>query len=668
MAYPQNPLDKFRQVSYHITAVVADSTATLDKLERKTLKMKGDFTASSYFERARGGDVISEIDVGSIDQSNVPEESRAAFEKYKAASGNKKIGATVLFNTRVDARYIVEAFSVKTMHGMNATMIFTSEATVTIREPTGFSLLNLLRECSYKYGTATPIAFHVTFTGHTPDGGVDTVNTGRLMTFFIGDVDAGFDSAGGTYTLKLLGLDDPVRGGSYGKIMKGLTLSPKDRTFKGYIKALEDVLNRESLSTRNGKVETLTTSQVVKTGSRSGTSTSTTNYDGRHKLVRYSFTLNDAAAEAIGNAEIESRQSENHIEQDIVPGEKTADINRKPAGGGKFSFVNATNVVDAVQELLNNCPKANQIFNQNSKKKDDDLVTFFKIIPDFKSTEIEETVHVTVAAYKVTKKELVTAYTRARIDADVAKTLIQSAAAVYDADEDLSDLGIIQYNYLFTGRNIDVMSCDIKLAPSVANIFILSDVSKDDVLKSKIISTETSHLGEGRSNMRPNMLPMRAYRSQMTPEGKAAQAVMKATLESIESAGLELTLTVRGNPTYLSLFPSTYSSVSPREYNSELNKDAGLSKQERVEKFNPSHFSPVYAKVNIFMPNPDEEAVAGGAPYMVPFFFRGLYAVCEVEHNFNDGDFHQILHLKAITAAPTSDTEPATGNSNSGAS
>ena len=220
---------------------------------------------------------------------------------------------------------------------------------------------------------------------------------------------------------------------------------------------------------------------------------------------------------------------------------------------------------------------------------------------------------------------------------------------------------VIEFDYLYTGHNIDILDFDMKLALGLVYLQSATTInSYNSAFNSATVATYasehdikqgvTSRLGSISKNI-PVYFGTLLKNSTNRNNSDAGIAIQSAYNISKHSS-LELTeasMRIIGNPLLIS---NVNKNTSP---DSVVNSTTNRAKSTD-DVFPGWGTIPSFAKVHIKMPrNNDDIALFTGSQtnsdnndYAIDFWFQGFYYIIGIEHVFDNGEFTQTLQMLGI--------------------
>ena len=437
-----NVLDSYRSYSYHHILLVASDTESLRKLTEHS-------TGSSSFL-----EVVQKAGLG--DEVTTP-------------TGGK---AFLLVDTR---RF--SSFNISTMEMVHAYGTGSLEnpsvpaALMKMRlvDTTGLSFFNHLMDTmrdDLKASRGSSFFLLVTlFIGHTDRNTTEIIDGGMLFTpLLLMTMDIEFTSSGSIYDMEFVELEGNPGGGFHVMLeLKDVqsVVADKSPTLEGMMQALEDRLNEQSAEFFRKYNNTL----LIESG------------DGKRgssgRLVQYMITLpekwrNYPVSTAGRGQSIErvfKALQQRQAELDKAKAESEAAAKKGGSAdstGTRYTSFSATmSITDAIKAVLESSEKILEQANVKSRK--DRQVSVYKTIVSVTSDEFTYVVHFDIYEHKAPDVSGVKQKSTVAAKSDAKSNYLRAP--------DGSIRNMIEYDYIFTGRNRHITDMKIKFSPDSAIAF-----------------------------------------------------------------------------------------------------------------------------------------------------------------------------------------------------
>lgn len=226
---------------------------------------------------------------------------------------------------------------------------------------------------------------------------------------------------------------------------------------------------------------------------------------------------------------------------------------------------------------------------------------------------------------------------------------------------------IIEFDYLYTGKNIDILELDMKVNLGLAYLqtATLVNTFKSQVERAPNRQTQPSAQDAngaakfGKVVQTPVFFGSQIRTPGLTNTNNAGNTIQSAyTLAKHASLEVtESTMRIIGNT---SLLGSVNKTSSPKYVvesadSTKRGKATEGSAGQRESEFAEWSHIPAYVKVRIKMPRDNDDYAlftgqgsTGSTDYARDFWFDGYYYVVGIDHMFESGEFSQTLHLIGI--------------------
>lgn len=605
MSNPPNILAKFRSYSYHHILMVCNNTETANALT--------DISEITAFQRV----------------PNVPDSERYA---YRTINGDENKKYVVLIDGTKDARFYITGawwesiISMENYIGENEIPQSTSmslEGELEIVEPLGASFLNVITKiCDTLETDPVGLVFvlKTIFIGHNGDGTIELISNIKPLLFINYDITAVFDSSGAKYKFAFVGAINGLGKLPHAqRIFSGISFSIKTGDTLG--KTLSETITKE-VNNAYKKYKKQAILEFAKTL-----------FEEEQRKGK-TLSAEEAVAEATKFLEENYREVEYKIIADdydndrYIAGDNEEVRIKTKQEVGSFNFGNDIGVEELIKRVMNS--STGVIDDGLGVGTDEGKRYIYKIVSGLKST-----VDKFIVEYHVKKYELImTPYELAAKGETITPRPGQA----------------IEFNYIFTGKNVDIKSFDIRMEMGMAFFQIAATTdsipngnSVMDGLNSHAVPPGSALSAAASSGKQRKATPLflgSQIKQQITRNTKSP--VRTASFQSLlnRHAALEnisVTMSIFGNPRLLDEMQ-----ILPND----LEK-----KEEEIienESINPNWLQvPTLVKVNIKMPVDSNDV---NTEYD-DFWYTGYYTLFSVKHIFKDGEFLQDLDLMSIPVA-----------------
>ena len=473
-----------------------------------------------------------------------------------------------------------------------------------IVEPLGASFLNRLTDICDELET-DPVGLifllKTIFVGRNTNGSTEMITTIRPMMFVAYDITALFDSSGAKYKMSFVGLTNGAgKLPQPNKIFEGLSFEMKSSLIDTF-KALEN-----SVNTKYDEFKKKASAEFAKTLEGDNTAGTAREFlIENYRDVKYKIIANDYSDE--------SKYKAGDLENVRIADKRDgATLNYGPSVG--------------IEEILNRIMQSSSGVIADGKTPKDKFI--YKIISTLKSTPTEYVLEYHVNRYS----QAISPYDQQRVDGQIIPLPGQS----------------IEFNYIFTGKNVDIKNFDIKMEMGMAFFQIAATTNNVPTQKEAVSGNTTKLVQTTGSDQNASTGTKLRGRTPLFLGTTISQTPMRNTKKPIDSASFQALLerhaalenvsasmTIYGNPQLLDEMAILPSEVESQQ-TEEPKKDATV---------NPQWMStPTLIKVNIKMP---VDANDVNTEYE-DFWYSGYYTLLEVENIFEDGVFTQELGMYSI--------------------
>lgn len=549
--------------------------------------------------------------------------------KYMPRSAPNGMGSyVVLINGMSDARLSVksakwtstlvprdEGVQIKTAPTM------TVSGDMTILEPNGINFLNIMNDTTKRLGVdASSVVFllKTVFTGHKYNGAYDVIMNIQPLLITVYNITAMFDTAGAEYNLEFCGTVNGVAQLPQASIIcdSFAFALDKDQTLGNIIEVSLPAAIKELYARKKNT--------LVESYQRNN---SKIDFNSEFTDVEYTFKLHNAY--------------KNYI-VDIIP----VQAQSTGFGDGISGISGDSTNIESILDMIMQSSKA--VLNDYDK---DGNRYMYKITSSAQTSRDKYVIEYQIHRYKT-----------ATIKVEDFLNFEPPAGTG------------IEFDYIFTGKNVDVKSFDIKMQFGLAFFQTLNATSSMPTTGSSKVKTKSQPVaGTGNKDgagdqsstkestnefrKKPLFLGLNvkdpAIRNTREPEMKLNYNALLARHAAYES--LEARLVIRGNPQLLSdtsqlpdyvrdpnLDPDDTSGTNSPSVIAIDNDDAARNYYKSI------HNTPSYVKVNVFMPvsfSTNDGTSAYGSDYAKNFWYPGWYTILQISNTFSDGDFTQELEL-----------------------
>lgn len=644
MSNPANVLDRFQTYSYHHILYACDNSQAANKIASDP------FVASEFNDLGIRQDVTEDIiTVQEDEQGNITE------TRTPRVIGQR----VVLINGLRDSRYVIqkaewESLTAANVNNTDYNNSLAVEGNMTIQEPRGFEFMNVIDYVQDAFETdATGIIFvlKTIWRGHNDTGSFSSSQDGvsniiadvRPLQFMLVDITATFDSAGGMYNLKFVGLNNGAS--RLPQISRGAevnSFTPTTRVLNEVMGEFAEKLTDYSTTTHKNVVEQVKRSDSI-------------NEEDANNLRRVEYKI-----------EMKPPYNEPQYVLDNFDPTTSEDGTKESVGpihtGVKFT------VEQVIQRIMSMCSLVQTELNEGV----DGVKYRYKIQSaiemqrqpsqtDDNNTSDTEVIQVT---YFVERFPELT-------NVSVTELLSRQRGDDTTTEQQIRD-NLITFDYIFTGANVDIKNFDMKLNQGLLFLQTLrttdNKMDQQQRLNSGIPSNKdvvVGNLGYKATSSEddpdaPNPQGQEAVRNSIrnrTPvfPGTSVKDVVSKNINTPENmtafnaamqqhAALEVlqtTLTIRGNPYLLS--------VTNRPAREDLDDDPTSDEEDEIVRpVKNWDRIPAIAQVNIRMPENSDTLSSDNSPELIPFWYQGYYYIFGIKHTFEGGEFSQKLDMLSM--------------------
>lgn len=637
MSTPANPLSKYRSYSYYHVLAVCDASATADALATETKPEKWQHPQANNPNVPPLADTFDQLGPYAVKFVNEQQQTG----KYCVLIN----GATDATFTIVRAKWTSATAAAATIRDQSTSIAI--EGDMEISEPKGVVFLDVLVTCCLALGIDAANAVFVlkTFFVGYPEaqaGEIITetafnINDIEPLRFICYDVTGSFAEAGGLYHMSFVALAHGAsRLPQYSKSASGFSFSGGSLA--------QTVANLSAVVEQNyDRLFKCVEKTVEGTG-----------IDDLITRVKYQIEL-DA-----------SYQSDDYQ----VTDQQAQAKDKVGCGHASKIHISANmSIEDALHLIMRQCGKVTEEMSSGIRDSGSGkLIRFeYKI-----HSAVESNPAADGKSIEYTVKYLIKRFMRPK---DVS--LFELAGGVEGQDltpEQQSDLqkllqnNTILFDYLYTGKNIDILEFDMKMNLGLAYLQI---ATINNSLKGQLqsIPSAVTHvplydLQQPVRWGRPTQIPVffgtqvrmpdRRNKQQISENAEAGYTMNKHASIEVQDVSMK----IHGNPRLCSTINRKSGPA-----NLAVTTNTQNVPQTEADFTNWGDF-PAFAKVNIKMPRTNDDIAlfqgrsgtpetnaqvsVGDADFTRDFWFTGYYYVVGIEHSFDSGEFTQTLAMVGI--------------------
>lgn len=635
LAPQHNPLSRFKSYSYYHVLVMCDSDNSADDLVKDSGivgvwlhdVVEGKNGRMSHAAiKAKQTDKGVEIDLG----------------KYTPMS-TKQGKYCVLIHGATDADVVINKLSLMTLTSAGASnndrnTSLAVEGSMDLVEPKGVTFLNTMVLCANALGRDPANVVYLLktfFVGYNDKDQIETLTDVEPIRFIITDATGAFTESGGEYHIEFVAMNNgAARLPQFDKVnisfpLKGATLSGVVSTVQtaidnAYKKMYDCVFKQVELSEKNLGYDNKELSSAL-------------------TKVKYIIELDEFY-----------KNSSYRFNPSHTKGGDTA----KCDAPGQTSTGTDFSIESALHHMMQHCARVEKDAKDGTdtpvKIRDRELPIGtkiqYKIVPQVRiepaGSAVSHTITYTVRPFPI-PRDLI--------------SLAASSEASRISIEDEIEPQTIHFDYIYTGKNVDILELDMKLNLGLAYLQLASvtntfkNPGDTTPNKAQVVDTEVVEQHKNRASV-PGMptkvnIPVFFSTNLELPNRRntpSPTATVDNTWNMTKQASIEMidvSMKVTGN---LLLLNSTLSSTAESTTNKTTQDVANID----------WGYMPSFAKVHIKMPSSNDDIAlfnTADQSFTTDFWFDGYYYIMGVEHVFDEGDFVQNLQLLSMPKSPEVD-------------
>ena len=521
----------------------------------------------------------------------------------------------IITNSTRSSNYFIDNITINTNIAPNTGGLTYSQyvdAEMTIVEPNTSNFFLFLHQVSSSLGGKPTDLIYVLITFFR---GIDIVTeTTRTIAlnpqvFWMSSATAGFNESGSNYNLKLMGVKSLGLSNDFSKFSLNVATSVKSGTFGNAIKQLNTNIENKLKSEYSVSANKNKNLKVVITIPKEWESYKLST-PNKNKTSETDFTKNTRDTQSIGG--------------DV--------IFHKPH----------CRFVDMIEDIIRVTPELLALGNTKKTYPIQVAIDTQTIIDDESCT-----LYLHVIPFVVRNK-------------------------MKDTDLAVSEDTLVHYDYIFSGKNNDILTYDIKVEEAITLLgseavpsFFKRDtqITKADVLnapstdiQNNDYSLANQKMGDvnDKSIQSPTFVPVSSYldSTYFTGDANQIQNILgyKANFANVLNAGVKLEFTIRGNPLYLHATKS-YVTITNTDYQQNIsnmyNAYSKMLKGDDSSTYRLNSIDTQYAfipyNVKISIKTPLKSDMKDPDNKLVDFFYSGHYLLISIKHVFAGGSFTQAL-------------------------
>lgn len=543
--------------------------------------------------------------------------------KYSPVQVGELGGYVVIINSTQDAEFYIDSVTWGSVYTPTGTTDTTTDVNSTeldgelnIVEPNGMRFINVLAEAGSDLGVSVnsiALLLKTIFIGQNPDGTIDTISGIRPLVSTIVDMKANFDYTGAQYKMSIVGgRDGSSKHPGISHIVGGSTLKiDKNASITKALQGLQDKANAIYQVRKDKILEQQERARVV---ALSHNSTKETFIPGIDFLpVRYELIIDPAFDNYIA--------ATNDVES-------TGGAD----GGHTVSFQPDLSIHAAIGRIMETSKGMLAATSTGIEKDGKNRKFTYNITDVSHTTKDEQIVYIHIIHQELT-------------------TTLQDPDVQLGTDASPPNNHVIEFDYVYTGKNVDILDFGMKLDLALAYFQTLQSARPLDAGQAEnTTGTRTdeipgntdqvqavgSNTGFGQTQKGPLFVGPQILNNSTKKANVIETSNARNVLASFAQAStIGVTLKIAGNP---SLLEQILPNINGGQDNIDRITDSRTPPTEQIT----TDWSriPGYCKINIMMP-----ARPGSGLQYESFWYEGYYRIQSIEHSFKGGEFTQELTL-----------------------
>ena len=646
MSKPASRLSSFRSYSYYHVLVMCDSTYTADRLAEST---QPDVWHHTTDETRAADSRPNTPNLGKYSPKCVLDENGQCVGRYIVLIDGASDAAFAINQVKVTSATAAGAVP----YDLNTSLAV--EGSLAISEPKGVAFLDQVVKCSIALGvdnSQVVYALKTFFVGYKYDdeyGDIPfSINDIPPVNFITYDVTGSFTEQGGTYEMLFVAVANGAsRLPQYSKAVSSMN-------FKSG-KNLKDTFDNLQAAIRANydRYYNCVLAQLASLG----TPESTALIDSLRE-VKYTIDVE------------EPYTSDSYVVTDGPVQYKDTGSCSEPV---TWSFSPNSSIESAIATIMTRCDKVQKEMNTGDPASG--VKYEYKIHSCVKSTPVSGSDASTGKLQyevKYSIKQIPTPKTIAN-DTEFAKFAQDEEQLRNDPLYNKLHKNVIEFDYIYTGNNTDILEFDIKVNMGLAYLqtATLSNTFKGQLESAPAlaqnISNQSAHPtmnGRFVPGERPLQTPVFFGKQIVHPKllnRNDASSATQGAYTLAKHASLEVaeaTMRIAGNDRLLATTNKATSAAAMEAGEPQL---VDVPDDAREADFKYWNYVPAYAKINIKMPRDNDDfalftgqtsddgtSITASTDYARDFWFDGYYYVVGIEHVFENGEFTQTLDMISI--------------------
>jgi len=611
MANFENPLDKFRSHSYYHVLVVCSNTTAAETLQNSSALLETGRQNQSIEEKYKVKGINSNGESVNIDPNST-------------SNPNIQGKYVILFNGSTDAEFVIDSVRWTNLispaeNDPNTYTTIAVEGEMDIQEPRGARFLNIINNAIRQMGIEVSAVAFMLKTVFVGAGIGETISNIPPLIFVLYDMEATFDIVGANYTLNFMTMNNGAA---------------KMQQF-------------------NGAANTITSLKIPKNASLAQVITlynaniNTAYVKYANKVILESGQVSEDFRYLVYNISVDDIYSDDEKKYQV---DQFKDQNQDSTeGDAVIAFGDTPTIESSLNLIMKHCggvlddgkgnAKPEPVDAQGTSRKDNRSVKYmYKIISSFESFDTAIIINYRIVRY-----------------AAPTTSIIEKAQNGDLEDEALLNNALL-LDYIWTGKNIDVLQFDMKMAMGLSFLQIVTttnnlptDNSATASDKAQSLTNAGATLIAGETSGASNLKTVIYFpKSNDKPEAQNTKRPTSAVgfnqlLGKFAALGqVEARVVIRGNPTFLANLTPLPSETSSGKVKKEGNE---VAKKE----FANFERAPALCKINIKMPKPNQAHTTNeGIQEYESFWYQGYYYIFSIENVFDGGVFTQVLDIQSL--------------------
>lgn len=616
MSNPANPLAKYRSYSYHHLLIACNSTTAVERLTTST-------------------------DLNTLIENRDPQ---SKYKKHYV--GKKQVGDAfvedddgageyvILINSITDAEFFIDDVNWTTIispsGSMTATTSVVTEGSIKVLEPAGGRLFKVIQDMFVELrtdGTTTQWLLKTVFVGYPMDINVtepQIIQDTKPFPFMLTDIKAEHTEVGSVYDFSIVGINNGASKLPYSGRVHELS-----QTFKYDAPDLLSVFGALQETIKN-EYQIFYDKYVKENLKDAGTLNPIP--------VTYVFGLHPL---------YQSKEYEINQNSNTLSDTGTND------SASTFAFPPKSHIEGNIQMILNKCTKI----------KDDGLDGITGSgLTEWDGKRALPKIYSTITVEAPTKENKNGKYEVLFYIAP--REIIQSPFDSTTVGEDVDRRNVIEFDYLFTGKNIDILEFNMNIELGLSFYQTLGESS--NLPTGQLTKSSNESKGTAKKDLGSDNFVLFPYTRNKNPEvghdKKEAIKSMKYRDLLARQAGIETaesSVRILGNPCLLNDFIQPPSGLYSSTEAATTTDDTEASCADKWQQ------TPVLVKINIRYP---DENYGKDKSVIDNYWYDDYYYLYAIENTFTKGEFTQNLLMfsqpqESVTTDPVENEQVETDNS-----